>query len=228
MAPSGTPVKQGVEALESASALDGPAKAIAKQARKLFPRGPVKDAVSGTWLGHALHPVLTDVVIGAFTSATLLDLLGGDDDGRATERLIGIGLTVYAPTAATGVSDWVDSERGDERVRRIGLVHASTNATAAGLYAASLAARRNGSRGRGKLLALAGAGVLSVGGYLGGHMSFRRGTGVNETAFDEGPSDWTAVDAGELKDNEPKSVMAGDTPVFLLRHRDHLHAIHDR
>jgi nitrite reductase/ring-hydroxylating ferredoxin subunit len=228
MAGNETPLQEAVGALESAEALDAPAKAVAKQARKLFPHGLVKDAVSGTWLGHALHPVLTDVVIGSFTSATLLDVLGGDDDGRATERLIGIGLAVYGPTAASGVSDWVDSEMGDERVRRVGLVHAATNATAFSLYAASLAARRSGARGRGKLLALAGAGVLGVGGYLGGHMSFRRGTGVNETAFDEGPGDWTAVDAGELQDNEPKSAMAGDTPVFLLRHRGHLHAIHDR
>jgi nitrite reductase/ring-hydroxylating ferredoxin subunit/uncharacterized membrane protein len=228
MAPNETPLHEAVGALESAEALDAPAQAVAKQARKLFPHGAVKDAVSGTWLGHALHPVLTDVVIGSFTSATLLDVLGGDDDGRAAERLIGVGLAAYGPTAATGVSDWVDSEVGDERVRRVGLVHAATNATAFSLYAASLAARRGGARGRGKLLSLAGAGVLALGGYLGGHMSFRRGTGVNETAFDEGPGEWTAVDPGQLQDNEPKSAMAGDTPVFLLRHRGHLHAMHDR
>jgi nitrite reductase/ring-hydroxylating ferredoxin subunit/uncharacterized membrane protein len=228
MALSDTPLKDAVEALESATALDGTATAVAKQARKLFPHGPVKDAASGTWLGHALHPLLTDVVIGAFTSATLLDVLGGDDDGRAAERLIGVGLAAYAPTAAAGVNDWVDSVYGDERVRRVGLIHASVNATAMTLYVASLAARRRGDQGRGKLLALAGTGILSVGGFLGGHMSFRRGVGVNETAFDEGPGDWTAVDAGDLQENEPKGVMAGDTPVFLLRHRGHLHAIHDR
>src|SRR3954470_16815901 len=222
------PMRPLADIAESAAPLDGLGKKVGKAVRGAIKPGALKDAISGTWLGHALHPVLTDVVIGSFTSATLLDLLGGDEDGRAAERLIAVGLSAYGPTAAAGVSDWVDSEYGDERVRRIGLVHAGTNATAFGLYAASLVARRGGSRARGKLLALAGAGVLSVGGYLGGHMSFRRGTGVNETAFDEGPSEWTAVDAGELKDNEPKSVMAGDTPVFLLRHRDHLHAIHDR
>src|SRR3954454_19731728 len=216
------------EIAESAAPLDGLAEKVGKAVRGALGPGAFKDAISGTWLGHPLHPVLTDVVIGSFTRATLLDLLGGGEDGRAAERLIAVGLSAYGPTAAAGVSDWVDSEYGAERVRRIGLVHAGTNATAFGLYAPSLAARRGGSRGRGKLLALAGAGVLSVGGYLGGHMSFRRGTGVNETAFDEGPSEWTAVDAGELEDNEPKSVMAGDTPVFLLRHRGHLHAIHDR
>jgi nitrite reductase/ring-hydroxylating ferredoxin subunit len=96
------------------------------------------------------------------------------------------------------------------------------------LYAASLASRRSGARGRGKLLALAGAGALGFGGFLGGHLSFRRGVGVNQTAFDEGPGEWTAVDAGELTENEPKGVLAGETPVFLLRHRGHLHAIHDR
>src|SRR5689334_10925251 len=117
MALSDTPLREAAEGIESAEALDAPAQAIAEQARKLFPHGPVKDAVSGTWLGHALHPMLTDVVIGSFTSATLLDVLGGDDDGSAAERLIAIGLATYAPTAAAGVSDWVDSERGDERVR---------------------------------------------------------------------------------------------------------------
>jgi nitrite reductase/ring-hydroxylating ferredoxin subunit len=228
MALSDTPPHQIVDALESASALDGPAKFIGKNVRNAIPHGPIKDALSGTWLGHALHPMLTDVVIGSFTSAMLLDWLGGDEDGRAAERLIGAGLAAYGPTALTGVNDWSDSEIADDRVRRVGLVHALTNAFAFGLYAASLKARRGGSRGRGKALALAGAGVLGAGGFLGGHLSFARGVGVNQTAFDEGPGEWTSVDAGELVDNEPKSVMAGDTPVFLLKHRGHLHAIHDR
>ena len=60
----------------------------------------LRDALSGTWLGHALHPLPTDVVIGSFLSATLLDLLGGDDTGRASERLIEVGLVTAAPTVA--------------------------------------------------------------------------------------------------------------------------------
>jgi hypothetical protein len=66
----------------------------------------LKLAGAVTWLGHALHPALTDVVIGSFFSATLLDLLGGDDTGRASERLIEIGLVSSAPTVASGLSDW--------------------------------------------------------------------------------------------------------------------------
>jgi nitrite reductase/ring-hydroxylating ferredoxin subunit len=173
--------------------------------------------------------MLTDLVIGSFTSASLLDLVGGDDDGRAQERLISIGIAAYGPTALTGVNDWADTEPADPTVRRVGLVHAGSNAAALTLYASSLAARRRGDHGRGKLLGAAGAAMLAFGGYLGGHMSFVKGVGPNQTVFDEGPSDWTeAAKSSDLQDGEPKAVVVDDTPVLLLRHGDGLHALHDR
>jgi len=229
--PSGSksPLSPIVDALEAATPLDTPGKVVGERVRALLKPGKVKDAVSGTWLGHALHPILTDVVIGAFVSASLLDLLGGDDDGRAAERLIGVGLAAYGPTALTGVSDWADSELGDPRVRRVGLVHAASNAVAASMYTASLVARRRGSRGRGAALALGGAAVMGGGGYLGGHLSFARGVGVDQTAFDPGPSDWTAAPLdGELVVGEPKRAVVEDTPVLMVRHADGIHALHDR
>jgi len=217
------------DALESFAALDAPGKVVGKVVRGAIGPGPVKDAISGTWLGHALHPMLTDVVIGCFVSASLLDLLGGDDDGRAAERLIGVGLAAYGPTALTGVSDWADTEIGDPRVRRVGLMHAASNAVAASMYTASLMARRRGDRRRGTVLALAGAATLGAAGYLGGHLTFARGVGANQTEFDPGPEDWTeALDTAELAAREPMRVMVSDTPVLLLRHEDGLHAIHDR
>jgi nitrite reductase/ring-hydroxylating ferredoxin subunit/uncharacterized membrane protein len=218
-----------VDTVESAAPLDTPGKKIGKTVRGVLGPGAVKDAVSGTWLGHALHPMLTDVVIGSFFSATLLDFLGGDDDGAAAERLIGVGIAAYAPTALTGVNDWADSEPVDDAVRRVGLVHASSNALALTLYGSSLAARRRGQRGRGKLLGAAGAAALAVGGYLGGHMSFTKGVGPNQTVYDPGPSDWTgAIASNELAADELKTVVVEDTPVLLVRHRKHVHALHDR
>src|SRR3954466_14136310 len=165
------------EIAESAAPLDGVGKKVGKTVRGALRPGPVKDAVSGTWLGHALHPVLTDVVIGSFTSATLLDVLGGDDDGTAAQRLIGVGIAAYGPTALTGVNDWADAEPTDAAVRRVGLVHASGNATPPGLYASSLVARRKGNHGKGKLLGAAGAAVMGLAGFLGGHLSFTQGVG---------------------------------------------------
>jgi nitrite reductase/ring-hydroxylating ferredoxin subunit/uncharacterized membrane protein len=214
---------------ESATPLDGLGEKVGKAVRGAIKPGKLKDAISGTWLGHAVHPMLTDVVIGSFTSATLLDLLGGDDDGTAAERLIGIGIAAYGPTALTGVNDWADSEPVSDEVRRVGLVHASTNAVALTLYGSSLAARRRGSHAKGKVLSLAGAAVLATGGYLGGHMSFTRGVGPNQTAYDPGPDEWTkAIGSDELTADEPKTVVVEDTPVLLVRHRKHVHALHDR
>ena len=220
-----------IEALEGAEALDGVGKKLGEAIRGAIKPGAVKDALSGTWLGHALHPLMTDVVIGSFLSATLLDALGGEDDDEAAQKLIGVGLAAYGPTALAGFNDWADTELADEAARRVGLVHAWTNASAFALYAASLAARRNGEHGRGRLLALAGAGSLGLGGFLGGHLSFARGVGVNQTAFDESgvPEEWEdAMAADDLEPNEPKSVVVGETPVMLLRHDDGLHALHDR
>lgn len=220
---------RAVSAVERAQALDGAGEAIGKAVRGAIGPGTLKDALSGTWLGHALHPLLTDVVIGSLLSATLLDVLGGDRDGEAAQRLIAAGIACYPPTALSGASDWADSEIVDPRIRRVGLAHASANATALTLYAGSLAARRRGSRGLGKLLGMTGAAALAAGGYLGAHMSFVQGVGPNQTAFDAGPEDWTdAIESSELGANEPRGVVVGDTPVLLLRHSDALHAMHDR
>ncbi|MEX1141617.1 MAG: Rieske 2Fe-2S domain-containing protein [Thermoleophilaceae bacterium] len=223
-----TPPRLLVDALERATALDVPAEKIAKAVRDALSPGKVKNALSGTWFGHAVHPPLTDVVIGAFTSASLLDLLG-DRSWTAQERLIGVGIAAAVPTALTGASDWADAEPADDGVRRVGLVHANLNTTALAVYAASLAARRRGAYGRGAALALAGMAILTVSSYLGGHMSFTRGVGANQTAFDPGPREWTyAADSAELAVGEPKAAVAGDAPVLLVRHEHGVHAIHDR
>jgi nitrite reductase/ring-hydroxylating ferredoxin subunit len=218
-----------VDAVESASPLDTLGKKVGKNVRNTIKPGALKDTLSGTWLGHAIHPMLTDVVIGSFLSATLLDLLGTDADSGAQERLIAVGIAAYGPTALTGVNDWADSEPVDPAIRRVGLVHAASNSIALTLYSSSLAARRKGAHGKGKLLAGAGAAVLGFGGFLGGHMSFTQGVGPNQTAFDEGPDEWTdAIGSADLAADEPTAVNVGDTPVLLVRHRKHVHAIHDR
>ena len=93
-----------------------------------------------------MHPLLTDFVIGSFTSATLLDLFGGPRSEQASERLIAIGIAAYLPTALTGSSDYADSEAGSDAVRRVGIVHAATNSAALSLYALSYMARRRGQR----------------------------------------------------------------------------------
>jgi nitrite reductase/ring-hydroxylating ferredoxin subunit len=223
-----SPFEPLIDAAESAAVLDGPGKAIGKQVRSTV-KQPLKDVLSGTWLGHALHPLLTDVVIGSFLSTTLLDVFGGDKDGRAGRRLIGIGIAAYGPTALTGVNDWADTEPVDDGIRRAGLIHAASNSTALALYIGSLSARRRGNRGRARVLSIGGATVLLGAGLLGGHLSFTKGVGPEQTVFDPGPDDWTvAVDASQVPDGRPTRVVVDETPVMLLREGETFSALHDR
>jgi nitrite reductase/ring-hydroxylating ferredoxin subunit/uncharacterized membrane protein len=207
-------------------ALDAPAKKIGKAVRSLIKPGPVKDALSGTWLGHALHPMLTDVTIGSFTSAVMLDWLGGDESEDAAQRLIAIGLLSTVPTVSSGYWDWADTEVADESVRRVGIVHAVSNFTAASLFAASWLARRNGDHGRGRALALAASGILAGAGYLGGHMTLAEGVGVDHTTFEDGPEEWTAVlDDAEIADGQMRCVEADGTAVMIARTGGALYAL---
>jgi nitrite reductase/ring-hydroxylating ferredoxin subunit/uncharacterized membrane protein len=212
--------------LATLEALDAPAKKLGKTVRSVIKPGPVKNALSGSWLGHALHPLLTDVTIGSFTSAVALDWLGGDDSEPAAQRLIGLGLLSALPTVSSGYSDWADTEVADDAVRRIGIVHATGNFTAASLFAASWLARRRGDHARGRALALAAGSVLGGAAYLGGHMTLAEGVGVDHTTFEGGTHDWTPVlDDAELADGHMRCVEAEGTAVMVARSGDGLYAL---
>src|SRR4051794_26850770 len=137
-----SPLVPAIEAVEGASSLDAPADALRAVARTALSSPTTKKALRGDWLGHAVHPVLSDVVVGTLLSATLLDLFGGDDDRRARHRLIAVGVVAATPTALTGLSDWSDEAESDDGARRAGVAHALSNSTALALYAGSMAAGR--------------------------------------------------------------------------------------
>jgi nitrite reductase/ring-hydroxylating ferredoxin subunit/uncharacterized membrane protein len=217
------------ETIEEFSALDAPAKKLGKLIRDAVPAGPPKDALSGTWLGHALHPLLTDVVIGSWTSAVLLDFVGGRDSDQAAERLIAAGLASTAPTLVTGWTDWADTEAGSSAVRRTGIVHAVTNATGIAAMTASLRARRRGQTGRGKLWSLVGLGAISAGGWLGAHLSYSLGVGVDTTVLNQELTDWEdALPESELAEGEPRQAVVGGRAVLLVRQHGRIHALADR
>src|SRR5829696_10074114 len=208
--------------------LDSVAEPLAKKVRDLLPGGPVKDILSGTFLGHALHPLLQLAPLGTWTSAVILDLVGGEDGESSADLLIGTGLLATVPTVVTGWSDYADTTVASDRVRRIGIVHAAANGTAALLFAGSLRARARGSRGRGKLLALGGMGAVTAGGWLGGHLSYAEGVGVDNTVFEDYPDDWTAVvSESELAEGEPHRGELGGVPVMVVRSGGNLYALAD-
>lgn len=210
--------------LEQAKVLDPIAEGAAGVLDTLLPRGPVKNALHGTWLGHALHPMLVAGPIGLWAGALLLDWTGGDRD--AARRLVGAGVLAVAPTAASGFADW--SELGSaKRPKRVGLVHALANTGTTVLFGASWLARRGGDESRGRRLALLGVGGLAVGGYLGGHLAYAQGVGVNRNADEQKkPRDWTdAAAAAEVVEGTPHRVEVKGQPIVLVRQDGRVHAM---
>lgn len=204
---------QIVDTIERATVLDKPAEWASALLHRVVRPGRIEDTASGTQLGHPLHPLLVAVPIGSWTAASYLDLTGGD--AKTARRLIGFGTMAALPAAFTGANDWMSTTGAQ---RRVGLVHALLNYTALGVYVASWRARRRGQRVRGAGLALAGASVLSASGYLGGHLAYAMGVGVDTTAFQELPDEWStvAVDT-DFDERGAATVTVDGVSVLLVR-----------
>lgn len=212
--------------IEQAESLDGPADAIAGFVHRLLPAGRLTSVLSGTPLGHPAHPMLVSVPIGAWVSSVVLDLFGGESGRRSARRLAGFGALAAVPTALTGLSDWSDTLGAE---RRVGLVHAATNDVALILFGSSWNARRRGKHRAGRRLALLGSVALGAGGWLGGHLAYAIGVGVDTNAYLSGPSEWTDVaNEVDLDEGRPVFTIAGTVPILLLRRGSSIVAMSDR
>lgn len=123
--------------------------------------------------GHSVHPFLTDLTLGCWISASILDLAGGTQSRRAATLLVGTGLAAAGPAAIAGTGDWAEMS-GVER--RIGAVHAIGTDIATFVLLGSLIARLRGRYAAGIKLGLAGNAVAAGAGFLGGHLALNRGT----------------------------------------------------
>ena len=171
---------RGTLAVEEASSLDPFVHRLRPVAEAVAGSDRRRDLLQGLWLGHALHPLMTMLPVGTWLSANLLDLLGGEEARGPARRLVGIGVLAALPTAATGLAEWTDIGR---REQRVGAVHAGANATGLVLQAMSWRARRRGEHRRGVRLGLAGTAAVGLGGYLGGHLTEARKVSSRHPVF---------------------------------------------
>lgn len=212
-----------VRRVERWKALDVVGRPLAAAVGRVVRPAPVRTLLSGTPLGHPAHPLLTDLPIGAWTMAAVLDLAGGRAAEPAADLLVATGLAAAVPTVATGLNDWSDTQGA---ARRVGQVHAAANNLGAALYAASYVNRRRGRRRAGTVLGLAGLGAVMAGGFLGGHLSYALGVNVNRTAWRAGPQQWTDVlDAADLPADGHRLVRAGDVSLLVVRDAEGVHAV---
>lgn len=188
------------------------------------------DLLHGTWLGHPLHPLITDVVVGGGTVSVLLLVLSwfGVENLYVPMAWI-LALTSLAALGAmaSGLTDFKDTI-GDEQ--SVAGLHGLTNIVGSiGIIIAFFAALFELP----VVLAislLAGYGLLSGGAFIGGHLVFKFGTAVNRNAFAGGKraKDFTRV-AGleEVPDATPTKAMLGATALVVVRRGDVVYALKD-
>jgi len=176
----------------------------------------VKNWLNGVWLGHPLHPALTDMALGAWCTGAFLDVVGSK---RGADSAITVGVLAAVPTAVSGVADWSDTEAEQ---RRGGLIHAALNTVGLVCMLGSLFARRADQRGFGISLSALGLSFTTFSAWLGGELVFRQGTGVNRTAWLPSVDEFVNVmpfdqlEPGKLVGAEI-SVEGTKMPLVLLR-----------
>lgn len=209
--------------LENASALDPVIERVSTVVNAIFRPSGIRDLLHGVPLGHPLHPLMVQVPLGAWTSAAMLDLLPGT--GAASTLLVGVGVVTALPAAAAGEVDWTDLH---EQHKRVGLVHAAANVIGTSLYAASLVQRLRGRSGSGKMLSYLGLAVVSAGGFLGGHLSYRQAAGANHTEdvphlF---PAGWQVLGpVDSLAEGELTQVRVAGLDLLAVRRGSGVHVI---
>ena len=191
------------------------------------PNRKMKDMLNGTWLGHSLHPVLTDVLLGAWSGTMLLDLiwLSNEDEGiaRGSDLSLLLGLLGATGAAVTGVTDWSDLDGTD---RRVGFLHGLLNGSIAILNLASLVLRLRGKRHAGVALSTTGYVVSLFSAYLGGELVFAKGIGVNHVAWEGGSDDFVAImDERDLVEGKLTRVDVSGIPAVLLKQGQSIYAI---
>jgi nitrite reductase/ring-hydroxylating ferredoxin subunit/uncharacterized membrane protein len=187
----------------------------------------VADLLHGTWLGHPLHPVLTDVTIGAWTFGAVFDGIGAISGDRATQRLADrlttIGTISAIPTALAGVTDYTTVPKPAAGTATL---HALLNGASLGLYLYSLMERRRGRRRRGLALSSAALGANLLSAWLGGHLVYRDRVGVDHSERFDGPREWTQVlPARDLASGEASRVELDGKSVLVYRSGQDVYAI---
>ena len=159
---------------ESARSLDAAADMTAGAVDIILGDGTVARALRGSWLGHPTHPLLVTLPLGAWMSSAVLDVVFKNRD--AARQLIGIGLAATPAAVLAGLAEFPTL---GARQRRVGLIHAAANTVAAGSFWMSYRQYKRGRIGAARTFSLLGLAAVSVGGALGGHLSYAQGAGVH-------------------------------------------------
>ncbi len=189
---------------------------------KLAPSGIV-DLLHGRWLGHALHPALSDLPIGLWVGSVLLYLLGLPTAGVALSIA---GIVTALAAMVTGIADLLVADGHD---RRVGVLHGLLMTVALAIQIGSPVAYFLGAVVVAVILAAVSLVITVSSAYLGGHLVLARGAMVDHTVWPAAPPEWRqAVKASELAEGQTAAAEVGGRKVLLYRDEEgRLSAIED-
>ena len=220
------------QAVDQIPALQKEGQQLSKFIHKLVLQGGeparrIADLLHGTWLGHPLHPLLTDVVVGAWTMGALFDIISMTTNSRQAEQaadtLTAVGAIAALPTAASGAIDFSGIAKS---AAGTALTHAIVTDASLSMYLLSLRARKKGQRSQGLMWSALGLGLITAGAYLGGHLVFGKKVGVNQAEALDKPKTWTALMAEtKLPKRQPQPVEIEGQPALLYREGNQVSAL---
>jgi nitrite reductase/ring-hydroxylating ferredoxin subunit/uncharacterized membrane protein len=177
----------------------------------------------GTWLGHPLHALLTDVPIGALTLVIILDVVG---QPAAADVALLIGVLAMLAAALAGFADYSTTD-GRARVRAT--VHSSLMVVSLVIYAVSLAIRATGPTSRALPIALSIAAylILAGGAFVGGDVVYALGNMVDRHAWRPSGAKWQPLEVGEIPEGTLVKAKVGAQALVLIRAGDTINALHD-
>jgi nitrite reductase/ring-hydroxylating ferredoxin subunit/uncharacterized membrane protein len=190
-----------------------------------------QDFMNGSWLGHPLHPLLTDVVVGGFTMLIILDLVSlifGANFRDASLIILGLTTLAGLATVLSGLTDFKDTGFDDER--NITTLHGYVNMLSILVYIVAFFVRLGGAEVTGQILSIVGYLMITAGAFIGGHVVFKYGYMVNRNAFSGGKraKEFTPITpAPELAESTPTKGALGATALVLVRRGDVVYALKD-
>ncbi len=187
----------------------------------------IKNFLHGTWLGHPVHPLITAIPLGSWTTSLVLDAtwLASEHPvtASAADTAMLLGLLGASASVVTGLTDWSNTDATD---RRVGMLHGLLNTGALLTNLVSYGLRLSGKRRTAIALTSVAYTTSMVAAYLGGELSFAKGIGVNHVAWEAGPDDFTPVLADtDLPEKQLVRVEAAGMPVVLWRENGKIYAM---
>jgi uncharacterized membrane protein/nitrite reductase/ring-hydroxylating ferredoxin subunit len=185
--------------------------------------------------GHPIHPMLIPFPIAFLSGALAFDLVGralGRPALWQTGAYLAIaGIATALLAAVPGVVDYLYAVPPASSGKKRATKHALVNVSSLVLFGAAWVVRGRADAEPSLvvlLLEAAGAGLLVVGGWLGGTLAYRNLVGVDHRYAQAGkwkdesvagkPGEWAAVaEAEELKVDQMKLLRVGGRRVVLAR-----------